>query len=102
LIVAVWALEDVGELPTRGSVPSAVPVAGVQVNGPEDLGPHRVTVTVPLGTPATVLPVTATVSWTLPDVPMAMWPDTDAWVLVVVAALVTLKHSLSEADATEL
>ncbi len=69
----------------------------------EAVGPHSKKLTVPLGAPPVVLPVTVAVSVT--DPPRAMEPepeeDVDCCVVVADGAGVTLKHSLSLCCHTE-
>ena len=65
------------------------------------LGPHSVKVTVPVGAPAVVLPLTLAVSVTVPLGPMIREPSpvalADCWVVVLDGAGVTLTHSLRSA-----
>jgi hypothetical protein len=63
----------------------------------EPIGPHSKKVTVPLGAPPVVFPVTVAVSVTEPPRTMEPVPeeDVDCCVVVTEGACVTLKHSLS-------
>ncbi len=75
-------------------MPTWVPPVHVLV---ELVGPHSKKVTVPLGAPSVVLPVTVAVSVTGPPRTMEPEPavDVDCCVVVTEGPSVTLKHSLS-------
>ena len=79
-VLELFEVSDTGD-------PTDVP----EVHGWVDvLGPHSVKVTVPVGAPAVVLPLTVAVSVTVPLAPITKEPSpellADCWVLVVVDA----------------